>query len=429
MKSTLMPTSLSLTDTAFLPTQLFFNRMLADPPLVLQKRSSQLVQDIKENIAAHQGWIGFDSFMHQALYTSDLGYYAGGMQKFGEDGDFITAPMLGDFFAFALAKQCDEIFSRLNAETENSSLSKESPTKERAIMEFGAGDGRLAVELLRQMEQQGLGIDHYFIVETSNDLQQRQKEAVANAGLELASKVSWLQCLPESGFDGIVIGNELLDALPVKRFMIDERGEAMEVGVAIEDQQLIWQRSDHRLDPAYQARLAQYHLPMGYHSEIGIQAEAWVRSVGEKLTSGVMLLIDYGFCANEYYHPDRFEGTMMCHYRHHAHGDPFFYPGLQDITAHIDFSAMAAAAKEVGLKLCGYSPQGGFLLSLGVLDHLAACQERFEEDPKKYFELSSQIKTLTLPHEMGELFKVMVLSKSPIGKLTGFSLQDHRARL
>ncbi|NKB64131.1 MAG: SAM-dependent methyltransferase [Gammaproteobacteria bacterium] len=415
--------------------------MLADPPLVLQKRSDQLICDVKADIEKNRGWIGFDHFMNQALYTPDLGYYSGGMQKFGEDGDFVTAPMLGDFFAFALAGQCDEIFQQLehggkqpgsatlSSNREKVQLNDENVIGERIIIEFGAGDGQLAVGILRQMEKQDLRIDRYWIVETSDDLQHRQREAVNRSGLKYACKVSWLAQLPESGFEGVVIANELLDALPVKRFEIVENGKAMEMGVGIDEQGLTWKRSNHALADEYQARLSSHRLPVGYQSEIGIQAEVWVRSVGEKLKRGAMLLIDYGFPEREYYHVDRKEGTLMCHYRHQAHSDPFFYPGLQDITAHIDFSAVAAAGKEVGLTLSGYSPQGGFLLSLGILDYLAARQDSLSSDSKKYFELTRQIKMLTLPHEMGELFKVMVLSAGSLDQLTGFSLQDHGARL
>ena len=392
---------------------------MPSPPNNLIDLSNTLVEMIKERIVSRQGWIGFDEYMEMALYEPGLGYYSAGMQKFGEEGDFITAPMMGQWFAGAIARQCEEIFNQF---PEN---------QERVIMEFGGGNGDLAAALIPYLNASNQ-LARYVFIETSADLQQRQHQRIKDLALEKSVDVSWLDALPAKGISGIVIANELLDALPVKRFVIDESGCATELGVAVVEDELKLEAGgalNQTLDKDTLQYLNEYQLKPGYHSEIGLQARAWMKTIGEKLTSGAMILADYGFNGREYYHPDRKEGTLMCHYRHQAHGDAFLYPGLQDITAHIDFTGLVEAGENAGLQLAGYGNQGGFLLSLGVLDQMQEQQSLMDSDPKRWMEIAAQIKKLTLPHEMGELFKVMVWTTKPIKALTGFRLQNHRGRL
>ena len=224
-----------------------------------------------------------------------------------------------------------------------------------------------------------------------------------------------------------MIANELLDALPVKRFVIGHEGECLEAGVG--DQGKLVLETGPMVPDGALPDGCDKNWTTGYQSELGLQGQAWVKGMGERLNHGAMILVDYGFSAREYYHEDRGGGTLMCHYRHHAHDDAFYYPGLQDITAHVDFSAIARAGREVGLELAGYCGQGAFLLSLGILEELQAQQSTLENDQKTWLELSAKIKKLTLPHEMGELFKVMVLTTEPMASLTGFNFQNHRNRL
>ena len=388
--------------------------MLPEPEDALKHHSNKLLERIKSVIAENGGWIGFDEYMELALYSPGLGYYAAGMQKFGEDGDFITAPMMGDWFAGCLARQCMEIFAQME-------------TEESTIIEFGAGDGLLAANLIRRLADSGQPPDRYLIVEISPELQIRQKTRIDDLDPDLGARVEWLDALPESGVSGIMIANELLDALPVKRFVIGHEGECLEAGVG--DQGKLVLETGPMVPDGALPDGCDKNWTTGYQSELGLQGQAWVKGMGERLNHGAMILVDYGFSAREYYHEDRGGGTLMCHYRHHAHDDAFYYPGLQDITAHVDFSAIARAGREVGLELAGYCGQGAFLLSLGILEELQAQQSTLENDQKTWLELSAKIKKLTLPHEMGELFKVMVLTTEPMASLTGFNFQNHRNRL
>ena len=391
--------------------------MLPDPSPVLKQRSDHFKAVLVEKIKDHGGWMSFEQYMHDVLYEPDYGYYAGGLEKIGAAGDFVTAPLLGELFAHCLAEQCAEILDGFPAGSKT------------CVIEFGAGNGKLACDLLRQVRHKGVNLDRYLIIETSGDMAQRQRETIAAEDVLFLKQVEWLTALPSDGFHGIVIANELLDALPVKKFQINRSKQALEMGVTARQGKLMWHVSQKPLLPACQHQIASYRLPVGYQSEMGLQAAAWVRSVGEKMRSGVMLLIDYGYSSREYYHPDRFDGTLMCHYRHRAHDDPFFYPGLQDITAHVNFSAMKRAGEEIGLTLAGYANQSGFLLSLGILDRLAAYQDHPDYSIQSYLALAQQIKTLTLPGGMGESFKVMALSTKMTSPLRGFSLQNHGMRL
>ncbi len=384
--------------------------MLPIPEPVLQARSKQLTNIIADQVNANHGWLGFDRFMHSALYYPGLGYYSGSLEKFGQDGDFITAPLMGDLFARCIARQCAQILKLTGCHN---------------IYEFGAGSGVLAGDTLLELSRLAQLPQHYYILETSAELRQRQRDHFARMPEEIRSCICWLEQVP-STLNGVVLANELLDALPCKRFEIDIHGQARELGIRIDQEQIQWARGP-ALAPRFMAFEAR-GLATGYRSELPLQASAWVNTIGRVLEKGVILLIDYGFPGPEFYHPDRDQGTLMCHYRHRAHPDPFFWPGLQDITTHIDFSAIARAAATGGLEVAGYSDQANFLISLGLLDLLSELVQKEKLDSQKMLQLSAQVKKLTMPHEMGELFKVIALSKNIPDPLFGFCKRN-RAHL
>ena len=388
--------------------------MLTEPDARLKLDSGRLSKRLHRQIAQHHGWIGFDRFMQQALYAPGLGYYSAALPKFGREGDFVTAPLIGDVTAHCLAGQCAEVLSEIGHGD---------------VIEFGAGNGRLAADMLSAMAALGRPPGRYFILETSAALRARQQETIAGQCGQLRERVCWLEQLPEDGFDGVVLANEVLDAMPATRFEIGADGVAVALGVGARGDQFHWSTSTEPLPEHLQNRLAGRGLMPGYRSEIGLRAEAWVRSVGEKINRGVLLLIDYGFPRREFYHAQRRDGTLMCHYRHTAHDDPFFYPGLQDLSVHVDFTAISDAAREAAMEPAGFASQGAFLLSLGALDRLAASQQSGEINQQRSLAMSQQIKKLTLPHEMGELFKVIAFSRNYDRRLSGFSLKDRRGEL
>ena len=397
-----------------------------NPPDPIQlQHSDTLSRKIKREIKDNRGWIGFDRFMELALYSAGLGYYSAGSVKLGATGDFITAPELGNQFAGCLARQCMEIFERQERTTPN-----QRPL--RAIVEFGAGSGKLARDILGYFKRSGSRIDQYLIMETSPQLKRRQARTIAQHCPEFLGATRWLTELPESGLYGVIIANELLDALPVMRFEIDHNGAPLEIGVGLENEEFAYHLSSGPLPPRLAERLSGFDLPAGYRSEIGAVAEAWLRTVAEKLTRGVIIIIDYGFPQREFYHRERMDGTLMCHYRHVAHGNPFLYPGLQDITAHVDFSALATTALDAGMQVAGYCNQAAFLLSLGLLEFSqdGDCNEDAgAEFSPQSLARNQEIRKLALPHEMGELFKALALTKDHDAPLTGFSMQNYRHRL
>jgi len=385
------------------------NRLPPPDPEALA-HSQRLRQHLVRAIGDGGGWLPFARFMELLLYAPGLGYYAAGARKFGAAGDFVTAPEMTPLFAAALAAQVAEGMAASDA----------------AICEIGAGSGRLAADLLLALEARQAPPERYFILDLSPDLRQRQQAAIARAAPRLAARVEWLESLPEN-FSGVVIGNELLDALPVDLAAWRPEGIfARGVGLA-EDGSFAW-----RERPASGALLAaareigeQCAPPPGYESEIGLASRAWVAEWGHRLRRGLLLLIDYGFPRCEFYHPQRERGTLMCHYRHHAHPDPFYLPGLQDVTAHVDFTAIAAAADGAGLDVLGYASQGRFLLDCGILDRLA----EIPSGSADYLRAASAVNKLLLPHEMGELFKVIALGRGIAEPLCGFAAGDQRHRL
>jgi len=381
---------------------------LPEPTPEERALSQRLTDLIGADIDRAGGAIPFARFMELALYAPELGYYSAGKHKFGAAGDFVTAPELGPVFAQCLARQCAQILAAL---------------PQGDILEAGAGSGALAVQLLLELERLGQLPAHYFILEISSALRARQQALFANQAAHLLERVHWLDSLPPVGFRGIVLGNELLDAMPVECFRVGADGiEQLQVGW--EENRFVWRGM--RANDALRNRVTALGLPEGYVSEIGFAAEGWVRSIADILEQGVLLLVDYGFPGHEFYHPQRTTGTLMCHYRHRAHGDPLVFVGLQDITAHVDFTAIARAGTESGLSLLGYTSQALFLLGCG-LDDLAA--RTSQSDARAYLQFTNEVKKLTLPHEMGELFKVIVFGRGVDIPLTGFRLQDRRGRL
>jgi SAM-dependent MidA family methyltransferase len=355
-----------------------------------------LVEFIRRDIAAHcdaetkHGWISFARYMELALYAPGLGYYTAGAHKFGETGDFVTAPELSPLFGRTLARQMAEI------------MANSAPH----IMELGAGSGKLAADMLAELEKLGKLPDSYAILEVSADLRARQQAFLRERLPHLMGRLHWLNELPES-FCGAIIANEVLDALSAHLVHWWD-GAINERGVALDDNGFIWQEravSDSNLLSAAQ----QIAAPDDYVSEICLAARGLVNSLASCLEQGVMLFIDYGFGAQEYYHPQRSSGTLMCHYRHHAHDDPFFLPGLQDITAHVNFTGIAEYGIDAGLELMGYTSQAFFLINCGIAELL---QDTSPENLRGYLPLSAQLQKLTSPAEMGELFKVIAFGKN-----------------
>ena len=372
--------------------------------------SRQLSAAINREIVACGGWISFSRFMELVLYEPGLGYYSAGARKFGAAGDFVTAPELSPFFGRALAHQLAEF------------MDASMPF----VLEVGAGSGRLAADLLRELECLGRLPERYDILDLSADLRERQQATLEAAVPHLLSRVHWLDRLPER-FSGVVLANELLDALPAHVIAWRENG-IFERGVALDaDGCFTWNERPATgvLLAAAEEIAAQCSLPPGYESEISLAARAWAAEWGRRLQRGALLLIDYGFPRSEFYHQQRGRGTLMCHYRHYAHPDPFYLPGLQDVTVHVDFTAIIAAAAGAGFDLLGYTSQGQFLLNCGILDLLAA------EEPgtPDYIRASGAINKLLMPHEMGELFKVIAIGREIDRPLRGFSTGDQSHRL
>ncbi len=357
---------------------------------------------IRQDIAAQGGWIPFSRFMELALYAPGLGYYTAGARKFGEAGDFVTAPELSALFGRTLARQLVEV------------MHASAPH----ILELGAGSGKLALDVLGELEKLGALPESYSILEVSADLRERQQALLREKLPQLFERVRWLDALPEK-FSGAIMGNEVLDALPVHLVAWTEEG-IHERGVTSEGDRFAWQ--DRPLENPELLAIAQnIHAPTGYLSEISPATRGLMASLAERLEKGALLFIDYGFGAREYYHPQRSKGTLMCHYRHHSHDDPFYLPGLQDITAHVDFTAVAEAAIDHGAHFLGYTSQAYFLLNNGVTDYLG---EVSPDDVKAYAPLSAQLQKLTSPAEMGELFKVIALGKGIDHPPAGFSRGD-----
>ena len=389
---------------------------LPTPSAAALAHSARLSAAITADIISSGGCVSFRRFMELALYAPGLGYYSAGAHKFGAEGDFVTAPELGNLFAHCMARQCQEIMEH---------------TSSAHILECGAGTGALAAEMLRAWEQWGCLPERYSILEVSAELRARQAQTLRARVPALVECVEWLDELPASGFRGVIVANEVLDAMPVDYFVL-QNGKVYQRGVIQHGDAFAF--NDHAMaDDALQLRIAELRRELsadnfadGYTSEVNFSAEAWLASVAQTIECGAVLLVDYGFPAREYYHPQRDKGTLMCHYRHRAHADPLILPGLQDITAHVDFTAMAQAAHTAGCDVLGYVTQAQFLLNCGLLERVASMDTT---DTRAYLALTNEVKKLTLPSEMGELFKVLAIGKNIDINLLGFVSGDQRGRL
>ncbi len=363
--------------------------------------SEHLAAHLRRAITDAGGWLPFSEYMRLALYAPGLGYYSAGARKLGAEGDFTTAPEMSPLFGQVLARQVAQLFDAVP----------------RTILEVGAGSGALAAAVLAELETLDALPEQYWILELSADLRERERDTLAARVPHLLSRVAWLNQLPPA-FSGVVIGNEVLDAMPVEVFRTTESA-VEQAGVVVKDGGFAW---DYRMAPeGLAAAVNDLALPPDYCSELGAEACAFITSLSGIMEQAAALFIDYGFPRAEFYHPQRSSGTLMCHYRHHAHDDPFFLPGLQDITAHVDFSAVAAAAASQGLEVAGYTTQAHFLISCGITEILSQSDPN---DTLHYLTLSNVAQRMLSPAEMGELFKVIALTRGVDLPLLGFARGD-----
>ncbi|HFC8541344.1 TPA: class I SAM-dependent methyltransferase, partial [Neisseria lactamica] len=367
-----------------------------------QQFSINLQTLLAEEIKKHGNWIPFSRFMELVLYAPQYGYYTGGSHKIGNGGDFITAPTLTPLFARTLARQLQELL----------------PQTAGNIYEFGAGTGQLAADLLNSLSD---GINRYYIIEISPELAARQKDLIHTLAPQAAQKIVHLSALPET-FDGIIIGNEVLDAMPVEIIRKDEGGLFEHVGVCLDNGRFAYSARPLN-DPSLSASASLYfpQTDFPYTGELHPQQYAFIRTLASRLERGCMIFIDYGFDAAQYYHPQRSQGTLIGHYRHHVIHNPFDFIGLADLTAHVNFTDIAQAGTDAGLDLIGYLPQSHFLLNLGITELLA---QTGKTDSAAYIREAAAVQKLIDQHEMGELFKVIAFGKNIGIDWTGFRFGD-----
>ena len=365
---------------------------LPQPDAPARAASNALSTHIREQISAAGGAISFARYMELALYSPGLGYYSGGAARFGAAGDFVTAPEISPLFGRTLARQVAEV------------MAASSP----AVLEFGAGSGALAAQLLLELEQLGAPCERYQIVELSGALRAQQQETLQQQAPHLAHCMQWLDAWPDA-ISGCVIANEVLDAMPA-HWVTWRDGAMLERYVAWGETGFSAQErpASGALREAMSALAGEHNLADGYTSEINLAARAWINALAPRLQQAMVLLIDYGFAAREFYHPQRSSGTLRAHHRHHALDDPFYLPGLCDITTHVDFSAVALAAQDAGLSVDGYTTQAQFLINCGITGLLGQSNP---EQMRSHGALTQQANTLLSPAEMGELFKVLALSR------------------
>lgn len=370
--------------------------------------SARVRARIGDAIARAGGTIPFSEYMRLALYAPGLGYYRAGTEKFGAAGDFVTAPEVSTVFGAVIGRQVLQVLDACAGDT---------------VLELGAGSGRLALAVLRTLAAAGRLPERYLILEVSGELAARQKALFAGEP-ELGARVEWLERLPAQPLRGVILANEVADALPVERFL-RLGGETARMGVCVRGGGFAWRRmpAPDWLAEKTAALAERYAWPDGYASETCTELGHWVSALADSLERGALLLFDYGLPEREYYHAQRTMGTLICHYRHRAHADPFLWPGLQDISAWVDFSALARAAAGAGLELGGYCTQAHFLLGGGVGEALASAGSDLER-----LRIAGEIKRLTLPSEMGEAFKALALVRACPAP-SGFSLYNLGAGL
>ncbi|WP_308443943.1 class I SAM-dependent methyltransferase [Spiribacter halobius] len=388
---------------------------LPTPDADARAHSEALRERLVRAVRAAGGALDFERFMALALYAPGLGYYSAGQTRFGAGGDFTTAPLMSDLFARTLARETARVLAAIDGDT---------------VLELGAGSGRMAVDVLRELARLDAAPARYLILEVSADLRAAQAEALRELPEGLRKRVLWLDRLPAEPIRGAILANEVMDALPVRRF---QRGEATVEALAVgldASGGFTWvpQPADAALAEAVAAieRERGERLPAGYVSEWCPSLAPWVAALADALEAGAALLVDYGYPRGEYYHPQRGMGTLLCHYRHRAHDDPFLWPGLQDITASVDFTLAARAGTEAGLDLLGFTTQAHFLAGAGLP---ALLEADAAGDPGRAAELAQQAKPLLFPGEMGERFKVLGLARGLGEPTPGFAFVDHRDRL
>ncbi|MFO7762705.1 MAG: SAM-dependent methyltransferase [Wenzhouxiangellaceae bacterium] len=382
---------------------------LPEPPAELAELSLELCTRIVNAIDA-DGPISFSRYMAMALYESGLGYYVNGLHKFGAAGDFVTAPEQGALFALALARELDRMGQALGPDW--------------TALELGPGSGSLARDVLLQLERPPA---RYLLLEPSAPLREIQRETLQDLPEDLRRRVEWIGAPPRSEFDGAIIANEVIDALPVERFGMTGSG-IEQYRVTVENGRLAWSTApaEGRLLEAVEHIVSDLAEPPGpgYASEVCVDLPAWLATVTAPLARGLVFAVDYGYPRREYYHPDRTEGTLVCHYRHRAHFDPFAWPGLTDISAFVDFTAVAEAGQRVGLEIAGFTNQAGFVLGTGIAERLDAVT-----DERERIRLSGELKRLVLPGEMGEKFKLLALARDFEHPPDAFVLSDQLGRL
>jgi len=372
------------------------------PSVESKAHSQKICELIKQRIVESGGWISFAEFMHMALYTPALGYYSGGAQKFGQGGDFVTAPEISPLFAQTIARQALQILSSGCDD----------------ILELGAGTGILAADLLSELSQLKQLPKQYFILEVSDYLRQIQRKTLQKKlSQDLYQRIVWLEKLPED-FTGLILANELLDALPAQ--LVYKNNDALYERGVTSDGEFIWQDKSLQMGVLYKS-VIDYELPNDYLTEVCLAVTGLIHSLADSLKQGAILLIDYGFSAREYYHPQRNQGTLMCHYQHYGHSNPLINIGLQDITAHINFTQIKQAGEAYGISLAGYVSQAQFLINCGILELLAKISPN---DMATYAPLAAAAQKLLSPAEMGELFKVIGFTKNLNMPLLGFSSGD-----
>jgi SAM-dependent MidA family methyltransferase len=371
--------------------------------------SQALAGVIRQQLQGCGGWLSFERFMELALYAPGLGYYSAGSRKIGAGGDFVTAPQMSDLFSRCLARACAEVLARTGGQ----------------ILELGAGTGRMAAALLRELAAGGVLPERYAILEVSADLAARQRALLAELPQHLRERIVWLERLPERPLQGVVLANEVADALPCRRFVV-RGGVVRELGVGLTAAGE-FQGSEAPADASLAAACAGLiedlgaPLPEGYTSEVCLRVQPWIATLAECLGQGALLVFDYGLPQRHYYHPQRSAGTLRCHFKQRAHDDPYINVGVQDITAWVDFTRVAQAGTAAGMSLAGFATQAAFLLASGLEEFVAAARDDLERA-----RLSGEARRLVMPEEMGEAFKVMALTRELGQPLSGFALQDLR---
>lgn len=375
--------------------------------------SEQLVQRIREAIEAGGGWISFERFMEMALYEPGLGYYSAGSTKLGSEGDFVTAPEISPLFSRCLANQCVQVLDTVTGGH---------------ILELGAGSGVMAADVLSELDRQQKTPERYLILEVSADLRERQRALLQRRLPHLMDRIEWLDRLPED-FRGVLLANEVLDALPIQRFRI--RGlQVNQLGVTWQLGRLDW--SEVHADAALEATVREIEFNLGepfvdgYTSELNLRLPQWIAGIAASMKEGAAFFIDYGLPRKQYYASNRSAGTMLCHFRHRFHDDPLINVGVQDIGAWVDFTAVAEAAVAAGMSVAGYTTQAHFLIGAGIEQFLAPAND---EELASRLQMARQAMLLTLPGEMGERFKVIGLTKGVQLPLRGFTVRDLAASL